>query len=368
MKKKIRKVLYLLGSVFLGIIIGTTFSHFSKIRIFANGESFLLGILKILVFTFIAYIINIIVHEAGHLIFGLISGYTFSSFRVLNIILVRMNGKLKLKKYSIAGTGGQCIMIPPKDSKNFPYLLYNLGGIITGVIFAIMCFFSSRYVQGNISTLLLMTGLIASIIVVTNGIPFKGTIQNDAKNILDLRASEDNRTSFHLILKVEEALVDGKRIKDLPEEYFALNIPYENSVFGMANEMIKYAKIFEEGDFEKAEKKNDELREASSLSLYKNLLIMDKIFMMLLRNENSEKVKKLINKDLITIMNAMTYESSVLRTQYVIEKYVNKDYKKAAKVLERFKKFEKYCHKMGEYEQEKEMIELLAEKMGIGKL
>ncbi len=363
MKKKIKQILFLIGSVLIGIIIGATFAHFSKIKIFADGELFLFGIVKIIVFIFLVYIINIIIHEAGHLIFGLISGYTFSSFRVFNIILAKMNGKLKLKRYSIAGTGGQCIMIPPKDAKNFPYLLYNLGGIISGLVFAATCFFASKYAQRNISAVLLMTGFIAIIIAVMNGIPFKSTVQNDAKNILDLRESEDNRASFHLILKVEEQLVNGKRIKDLPEEYFALDIPYENSAFGMANEMIKYAKIFAEGDFEKAEKKNDELREVSTLPLYKNLLLMDKIFMMLLRNENTEEVKKLINKDLITIMKAMSDESSVLRTQYVIEKYVNKNDKKANKVLERFKKFEKYCHKMGEYEQEKEMINLIDEKM-----
>ncbi len=359
MKKNIKQVLRLIGSVFIGIIVGAAFAHFSKIKIFSNGEPFLFGILKIVVFIFIVFILNVIVHEAGHLIFGLISGYTFLSFRIFNIILVKINGKFKIKKYAIAGTGGQCIMIPPKDAKNFPYILYNLGGIISGLVFAIICFIISKYVQGNMSALLLITGFIAVIIAVMNGIPFKSIVQNDAKNILDLRESEDNRASFYTMLKVEEALTNGKRVKDLPSEYFSLDIPYENSVFGMANEMIKYAKIFADGDFEKAEKRNDELREISSLPLYKHLLLMDKIYMLLLRNESSEEVKKLLSDDLIKTMKMMQYESTVLRTQYIIEKYVNKDEKKSKKALERFRKFEKHCHKMGEYEQEKEFIELL---------
>ena len=58
----------------------------------------------------IMFFIHIIIHEGGHLIFGWFSGYQFSSFRVGNIILVNNNGKLHLKKFSIPGTAGQCLM------------------------------------------------------------------------------------------------------------------------------------------------------------------------------------------------------------------------------------------------------------------
>ena len=43
----------------------------------------------------------IIIHELGHLIFGLLSGYKFSSFRIGNIMLVKTGGKLKFKKLTI---------------------------------------------------------------------------------------------------------------------------------------------------------------------------------------------------------------------------------------------------------------------------
>ena len=60
-----------------------------------------------------ALYLQILLHEAGHLVFGLLTGYRFLSFRVGSLMLVREQGKLRLKSFSIAGTGGQCILIPP---------------------------------------------------------------------------------------------------------------------------------------------------------------------------------------------------------------------------------------------------------------
>ena len=68
---------------------------------------------------YIGVILQTIIHEAGHLVFGLLSGYRFSSFRVFSFMWVKEKGRVKLCRYSLAGTGGQCIMCPPdmKDGK-----------------------------------------------------------------------------------------------------------------------------------------------------------------------------------------------------------------------------------------------------------
>ena len=55
----------------------------------------------------ISVLIQIVIHEAGHLIFGLLSGYQFCSFRILILMWIRSEGRIRLKRLSIAGTGGQ---------------------------------------------------------------------------------------------------------------------------------------------------------------------------------------------------------------------------------------------------------------------
>lgn len=76
---------------------------------------FLLGLL--LLGMYLAFFLQIIVHEAGHLAFGLLSGYAFSSFRIMDFMWIKEDGKLRLKKFSLAGTGGQCLMEPPEMKK-----------------------------------------------------------------------------------------------------------------------------------------------------------------------------------------------------------------------------------------------------------
>ena len=80
-----------------------------------------------------------VVHEAGHLLFGLLTGYQFSSFRIGSFMWLEKDGKLTLKRFSLAGTGGQCLMDPPEpvDGK-IPYVLYNLGGSLANTIVSVI--------------------------------------------------------------------------------------------------------------------------------------------------------------------------------------------------------------------------------------
>ena len=84
-------------------------------------------------------LIHIIIHEGGHLVMGLATGWKYLSFRIGSIALVKRDGKLQWKKTTVVGTGGQCLMIPPEcEPTECPFFLYLLGGglfnIITGGI------------------------------------------------------------------------------------------------------------------------------------------------------------------------------------------------------------------------------------------
>lgn len=58
-------------------------------------------------------------------------------------------------------------------------------------------------------------------------------------------------------------------------------------------------------------------------------------------------------------MTQMVSFPSVLRTQYAIEKLVNKDDKKVQKCLDNFKKIAKTYPYKGDIESERELIELI---------
>ena len=106
-------------------------------------------VLILLIYMYAAIFVHVIIHEAGHLVFGLLSGYSFTSFRIFSFMWIKENGKLRLKRLSLAGTAGQCLMTPPElvDGK-MPVVLYNLGGsimnLLTGGIFLVISLFGPK--------------------------------------------------------------------------------------------------------------------------------------------------------------------------------------------------------------------------------
>ena len=96
----------------LGVILGLAMISFVEWQLpdgIGSSEK-AYRICVMLVFLYLSFFIHIVLHETGHLIFGLMSGYQFSSFRIGTHMLMKENGKLVHRKIKIAGTGGQCLM------------------------------------------------------------------------------------------------------------------------------------------------------------------------------------------------------------------------------------------------------------------
>ncbi len=85
---------------------------------------YMLTLLGMAAIMYLAIFLQIILHEAGHLLFGLLTGYRFSSFRIGSFMWILQDGKIRFKRFSLAGTGGQCLLLPPPmvDGK-MPYVL-----------------------------------------------------------------------------------------------------------------------------------------------------------------------------------------------------------------------------------------------------
>lgn len=230
-KNKNIKLLEKLG-LLINIILTITLITVVVIRtnqlmnIFETEYQVLIIILAGLIFYLTLYI-QLIIHELGHLIFGLISKYKFSSFRIGNLILVKNNKKIKLKLLKISGTGGQCIMIPPKsENGKIPVILYNLGGalanIITAFIFIIFhIIVNDKVILAYIFDTLALFGIYFAAL---NGIPMKmGIIDNDGFNAISLSKDKSAQKAFLIQLKINEALSNNKRLKEMPAEWFEID-------------------------------------------------------------------------------------------------------------------------------------------------
>ena len=192
MKNKIiQGILQLIGIMIVGAIIGYAVGKIAGDTLARVDTP---NIILLLIAGVIAFILHIIVHEAGHLFFGLLSGYKFISFRVFDYKIIKdENGKFKIRFERLAGTGGQCLMRAPEYVEGkFKYKLYLLGGVIFNIVFSIAFWL----ILPSYYTLLF--ALIGFALAFLNLIPMGF---NDGMTFY--HASKDETTRFVLYLQLE---------------------------------------------------------------------------------------------------------------------------------------------------------------------
>lgn len=245
--KQVRKkqgwgmLLYLVICMIIGACIGVVIaSHGIRAEIYL--ESFLpfhlpeaLGFLYFVVFAvyyFITMVLHTVIHEGGHLVFGLLSGYRFLSFRVFSFTIVKKDGKLAVKKLKVLGTMGQCLMEPPqwRDDRPYPYVIYNLGGGLLNILSSILMIpllFAGSTLWAWIAGLFIFTGILFAI---TNLVPMTLGVPNDGKNCLDCFKSRETQRAFYLQLKINAELSNGAELTGFPVEIFQVPTPNEKKI------------------------------------------------------------------------------------------------------------------------------------------
>lgn len=307
------------------------------------------------------FMFSIIIHEEGHLVFGLISGYKFCSFRISKFIILKENEKLKFKRIKIAGTGGQCLMCPPqlKDGK-MPVVLYNLGGVIFNLIFGFVFLFTYKFIDNPIISLAFLLSFILNMIfLLSNGIPMRLIVNNDGYNALHLGKDEDAMKALWIQLKVNELQTNGIRLKDMPKELFIM--PTDEK---MQNSMISTVGVFcanrliDERNFEEAYNAINHLLSLDNgiTPIHKYLLLCDKIYLELVYRNQKDEIQNLLSNELKNFMKSMKKYPSILRTEYAIALLYENNVEKANNIKKEFDKISKNYPYQIDIDSEKELI------------
>lgn len=228
-----KKVYPIIISLFLGFGVGLAIILLANHGGGSKGDTSALGEILDMCMLFVALALaaylQIVLHEAGHLVCGLMSGYRFVSFRVGSITLFKDgDGKLRFKRFKLAGTGGQCLMSPPVDVPldKIPTQLYNAGGVLVNLLCAIVSLLLLTCCDGMPSGLryfLAATLAIGLVFALLNGIPLKlGGVANDGYNLFNLHRDKQAVKGFAVQLLVNEKLQNGMRLSQMPDEVFDL--------------------------------------------------------------------------------------------------------------------------------------------------
>jgi len=318
-----------------------------------EGNEFLWGTIIVvlsLLTLFLGRKIQVLFHELGHLVGGLLTGYKFVSFTVSKKTLIRENGKLTWRNYSYGGVGGRVLLLPPelKDGKA-PYKLMFSGGILTDLIFSIVYFLLFLTLADNILWLACICLVMAANSlhsVFLNGLPFNnGGVLTDGYVLTELGRTKDKTVLpiFMLNLRAEALRQTGVRTRDLPTSLFEpLTVSnLTNSIYHVALSVQKAGYLLDNKQFNEAKEILKEI--FLNISTYEEIKLpvqVTLLFTELITDKNQEVIEQLYNDELKEYLQIIsTHEDkkiSVFQIWYSYARLVEKDDTKAQEYLALF--------------------------------
>lgn len=285
--------------MFTDLTLTVFFEKLCSVDLFMLSLSSLGGI----VFFAISLPVLVLAHETGHLAGGLLSGYKFVSFRIFRLTIIKADGRYRLKRFAVSGTGGQCLLMPPdRHLKRIPVALYNSGGVIANVLI-LFAFMPLLWIDGGaflyeFVVIFLFTDVI---IILMNGVPMNvGNVGNDGYNALLLRRSEASKRGIVTQLRVNAMIQNGVRPKDMPAEWFVVadDFDYGNSL-ELSIPVMAMSRLVDEMKYDEALRGFESLYEHRSemMRLFAYEIACELVFLRLITGDVSG-AKSLYDKNL----------------------------------------------------------------------
>lgn len=281
---------------------------------------------------FLSLPLHIILHEAGHLIGGLLSGYNFIMFRLFNTVWIKTNEGISRRRQQVQGLLGQALMTPPENVDNPPFLLYHSSGflvnLLTGMLLIVL---GNMLSNATLSLMVYAAAASAILLFLMNAIPKQ---PNDGYNIVEQIKRPDTTTELTTILRLYGEMVKGTSFTEL-QKYIDLDkintIENPNNVTLLTAQAAAYQ---EQYDFENARdiyariwKQRDDLLDPHKPDVYLNYL-----FNLLMTNPHHEDIAKL--KESTVLQNySQAKLADVLKIRAAEAIYVEGDFATAKELL-----------------------------------
>lgn len=357
-----KAILKLIGGLLIGILAGlaigaalivlftdNTFSEFIQKMVSADGVETIMAAFVGMVSFVVAIAILIPIHEAGHLICGLLTGYKFVSFRIFNLTFIKIEGRIKVKRYAVAGTGGQCLLTPPNlPLEKIPTGWYNAGGVLANLVILLLVLpFFLLNLHPFMAEALAIFCLTDVFLILVNGIPMKlGGISNDGYNLLYLNRNLLSKRAIVLQLRSNALIQNGMRPKDMPAEWFEwrTDIDFKNPM-EVSIPLMHASRLIDRMMWEEAYKEFSELysHKADIMQLYVNEIACELAFCALVTGRKDQAEELLDAKLWKYIETYKKVMSSKLRILCSTALYLENDKNKAEDIYKSlFSNQEKY--------------------------
>lgn len=335
--RKMKKYLPLIIGGAIGAVLGVVCA------IFDAYDTLLLSC----IFLCVSFFLQLILHEGGHLLGGLLSGYKFESFRIGGVLLTKIEGKLRVKWMPIAGTGGQCLLSPPDcKPEDAPYLVYHAAGsamnMLTALLHIPLIFTNARIY----AICMIVVGLYFGIL---NGVPLHVQgIDNDGMNIKNMRRDPTLRTVIIRQLQINAAQSGGQRLCDMPEEWF------ETYGHVHLHGALQFCRLLDAGAYDEALQYGQTLlRNRKMNRIHRGAIMNDVESLKLLAGQRVFAESEFLRN----YRKAMAYDPAVQRAKFVRALLHDRDVEAAEKI---HRQFERACRRSPVPASNASEIELIA--------
>lgn len=293
----------------------------------------------VLIFTWMY--VHIVLHEAGHMVAGLLTGYSFVSFRIGKYTIIKTTYGLQFKKMVVLGTAGQCLMCPPTvDPKECPYKLYHLGGGLANLILAgiLIGIYTTMPLNMTSYFCLFMPAMMGFALGLSNLFPAKmGGMPNDGYNLLiDLRKDELIRKCMNIILTMNAMLTVAYDYSDLNGSLRdeLMSMDFDNMDItspSICNAYVyKAAVLYSEKKFDEAYVIYKRILDTEGvIRVFKSEAQCEVLFYKVLNNAPAEEIDALYDKDTQVYIRATSVYPSRHRLMYAYQLLYKKDNDKA---------------------------------------
>lgn len=272
-------------------------------------------------------VILVIIHELGHLSFGLLSNYCFLIFRIWKLALVRTSSRYTFYIIKKPDSFGQCIMYPNESNQNPKIMMY--GGIVfnllCGILLIILGVFLSDHIFKYMFKIVGGMNIISALFnYASKYMTDDGQSIRDMKNLVDIKC-------YNYQLMIAKHLLNGDSFKDMDSKIFMIeSLLSDSSTYEKEMYFYGYYRLLELGHFKQAKERIYMLEESGIEGWLAKEVRRERIFFYNMSNFKSQKIKNALNTpndvrinylnaSLIDRFNRYIYPGEVKSTRIILE-------------------------------------------------
>lgn len=277
-----------------------------------------------------AYWLVVIIHEAGHVCMGLLTGSSFVYFRIGSFMIYKNQGKLKITRLNIPGTLGQGIMMPEEceEPSMIKGVLYHGGGGFFNLLTALIILVTYPSVQNTyFKAFMIILGALSLALGLINLVPSNITVPSDGYNMRALIRSKADRKAIHQMLRIL-GYTDCSP-SEIPLREFV--VPEEGE-FAPAMKLMKGEYYLDAGNLAEAEElfAQSARKDTPNITFYRLLAEKDLLYCLLMRNADDSEITSLVDEELrASLENKADVSISRHRTLYAYYHLFTKEEDKA---------------------------------------